>query len=155
MQTAVVERVAAEPVEVLIVWTGILRGDDAASAARSQAIVRGPRVRHFWDGERHIGAALAAHLNVPALCEVPGGEDQAALEKVFAAGFVRGGPVAYDSALFFAPGVAWGSPPPAPTDWATQLDPAVYVGIDPAKSFFGAALALELERLARELGARR
>jgi hypothetical protein len=155
VQTAVVEPLAAEPIEVLIVWSGILRGDDAAAAARSQAIVRGARVRHFWDAERQIGAALAHHLNVPPLVEVPGGDDAAALERVFAAGFVRGGPVAYDSALFFAPGATWGSPAPAPAGWVTQLDPAVYAGVDPARSFFGPALAQELGRLARELLARR
>jgi hypothetical protein len=56
----------------------------------------------------------------------------------------------YDSVLFYAPGVAWTEPAPQPSAWVTQLDPALWKGIDPARFRYGDALRAELARLVED-----
>ena len=84
-------------VQVAVIWIPMLRGDNAAAARAAMALVRDPRVRHWYDSERLVGRAVASSL----------GAD---------------GETAWDMYLFYASNAAWaGDAPPLPLEWLHQL----------------------------------
>lgn len=83
----------------MLVWIHMLPGDGAeVAAAQANALPTGS-VAHFYDPRRRSGKALSSVVGA-------------------------GRSVVWDTYLWFAPGVEWGQAPPAPEDWAHQLDAA-------------------------------
>ncbi len=95
-------RRTAEPaLRAYVVWLPILPDDDQAAAATAAERFVEPRVSHYWDPERALGAALGETLALPP-------REQ---------GSSHG--VAWDVYLLYARGARWGE---APAFWMHQLD---------------------------------
>lgn len=125
-------------------------GSDGAAAA--SALFDDPRVHRFHDPERLAGRAFAPRIGMPSLREVAEAQDTTldALEGRFRNAYLRGEAAAFDTVLFFPPGVTWEDEPPAHAGWVTQLDPATFL-LDPDRFFWGEELGDEIRRLAEEL----
>lgn len=79
-----------------LVWSSQL-GAKEKHVAGGAALMRDPRVTHYWDPEQRVGAAFQRHI---ANLSSP----------------------AWDVWMLFAPGTTWpGDAPPAPTWWEHQL----------------------------------
>jgi hypothetical protein len=119
VQSRILEALPDADLSLLIVWAPFLAPDDRAAAEQRAGLLDDPRVRQFWDPGHAASTALGPGLGIAS----PEG--------------------AWDVYLFFAPGVRWGTPPPAPEHWAHQLADA------PAEHFYGAGLGDMLEASAR------
>jgi len=84
-------------ISVSIVWINMLALDNEGAARMSARMIEDPRVRHFYDPEKHVGKAIAKSL---------GCEDSDA---------------AWDIYLFYEKGIEWIEDAPTPTDWMHQL----------------------------------
>lgn len=139
-----------------VVWVDVLAADGPEGAERSAQLFDDPRVRQFHDGSRRAARALAGFVGMPSMRTLSEARDIpiADLEDVYLHDFVHGAPAAFDSVLFFAPEAEWTDEPPAPVDWVTQLDPGMFVGIDPEHFRYGDELAARLRDIATDLLAR-
>jgi len=84
-----------DDINVLIVWTHVLKSDSADAARTATGIFADPRVSQFHDPEQRVGLALAP-------------------------GIVDHGP-AWDIYLLYPPYARWGDAPPPAADWAHQM----------------------------------
>jgi hypothetical protein len=96
VQKVIVQADRAADIRVAIAWIHMLPLDNAAAARGMAATMQDPRVQHFHDPQGHAGAAVAASLGAA-------------------------GNVAWDIYLFYPAGQGWQDGPPAPADWAHQL----------------------------------
>lgn len=139
---------------LLVVWTDVLAEDGAAGAERSSTIFAGdPRVTQFYDPERVVGRFLAPLVAMPSMADAARaqGVPLADFEGAMSAAFVHGPPCVFDTLFFFGGEAVWGDAPPTPRDWVTQLDPQVFVGIDPQRFRFGPELRARVGELAAQL----
>lgn len=135
---------------LIVVWVDVLAGDGGAGAEEARTLFEDPRVIQFHDGERAIGRAFAPLVGMPSLATIAerAKSDLASFERVYSKGFVHGPACAFDCVFFFDAEARWGERPPEPVAWASQLDPAMWEGVDPRRCFFGEALRAEIRRLA-------
>lgn len=154
MQEAIVDGYPDADIEVVIVWTHILKGDAGdAAAKKSSKIFDDPRVRQFHDPNRLAGNAFAHHIDMPSMTKMIDevGLKEKQVNSVFAPGFIKGEASAFDLLMFFDEGIRWKNDAPKPAVWLTQLDPSMFVGIDQQRFHWGPALVAELRR---EMGKR-
>ncbi len=101
MQKQVLEQVADANLRVYVVWLPMwpqARIGLGERAARKETVrVPGSRVRHFWDGGRELGKAIAPNLKLSE------------------------GRTAWDVYLLFGPDARWDARPPTPDFWMHQL----------------------------------
>ncbi len=81
----------------MLVWIHMRPADGVQVAGAQTGALVADRLIHFHDPRRRAGKALASAVGA-------------------------GRSVVWDTYLFFAPGVRWEQTPPAPEDWAHQLD---------------------------------
>lgn len=152
---AVLEAFPEADLRLFVVWTDVLSEDGAAGALRSSGIFAGDgRVVQFHDPARVAGRALAPLVGMPALSDVARelGQPLESFEATMSPAFVRGPACLFDTLLFYGPEATWDAPPaapPAPEEWVTQLDPGVFLGIDPARFRYGPELRARMGELAR------
>ncbi len=141
--------------EVTVVWIDILASDGAPGARRASFVFDDPRVAQFHDPRRVVGRAMAATIGLPALRDVARAlaVELSAFDGVYHDDVLHGPPAAFDTVFFFDGDASWpqGEGVPKPTNWVTQLDPGVYVGVDPNHFRFGPALRARLEELTRTI----
>jgi len=168
VREAVLEGFDDPRLEVLIVWVDVVTSDGGKGAARAAQLFHDPRVRQFHDPDLLAARAFAPCVGMPSMRGVAKALDLdlADLEDAYRSEFLHGEAALYDTALLFGPEARWPageddgestSPgPPPPRAWVTQLDPAMYVGIDPTRFRFGEELreelALRTAALLKELG---
>lgn len=133
-----------------VVWIDILASDKRAEAITSADILVDPRVRHFHDPKRLVGRALAPHTGLHSMPQILErlGQKPEALEDSFNATYLRSPSTLFDAVFFYDSQARWIKQPPAPEEWVTQLDPALYTGYDAARFRWGDDLVDELRRLA-------
>src|SRR5216117_1476563 len=106
----------------------MLPADGARAAQEAAHLVADPRVRHFYDGERRTGRAIASSLGT-------GG---------------AAGQIAWDMYLFYDRQARWSADgvdaPPRPVDWLHQLRGRAWA--DPRRYHWGEALASALREAA-------
>ena len=156
MQTAIIEGFPDTNLGVSIIWSGILAGDDTAAARKASLILDDPRVKHYYDPHRRIGQALADQVRIPAIREIQERlkVERKELEQIFQPSYVGGAAAVFDTCLFYAADSTWGTKPPVPAEWVTQLDPTMWVGIDPKRFHWADDLVSELRRITTQLTAR-
>lgn len=133
-----------------IVWVDVLSSDSAVEAGKSAGLFDDPRVRQFHDSARKAGRAFAPHTGLDSLAEILERAEVPA-EKLYARfqkDFVHGSACVFDSVFVFGADTTWDEAAPAALDWATQLDPDTYTGIDRGRWFWGDDFRGELARLA-------
>lgn len=118
MQT-VLEKKTGVPLDILIVWTPAIAGDDYAAANRSVNKVPDSRARHYWDGSQGLGEAFSPVLGIRSR-------------------------MAWDVYLLFGADAEWKDGPPVPAAWLHQL-----VGEDPGRELSEERLEEEMAKLAR------
>ena len=96
----------------------MLEGDcERAAVSSAERLDKAGLGVHFHDPGRAVGAAVAETL---------GGR----------------GDVAWDTYLFYPPGIRWDGTPPAPQDWYHQLGGAAWAGVSRYRTGRGLARAL-------------
>jgi hypothetical protein len=134
------------------VWVDVLDGDSPGTAREAARYVADPRAQHFHDSQRLFARRLARQVGMPALRDLLGawGSSVDEQDRVFVRDFVTGPAVAYDWIAFYGPEARWTEleAPPEPASAVVQMSPDTWKGIDPAKFFWGPAMAAELRRLA-------
>ena len=87
----------SSPIAASIVWIDVSPLDSPTEVERVSHLIELPNARQFHDPTGWTGRQVAASLGHP-------------------------GQLAWDAFLLYRPGLDWGASPPAPTDWAHQLD---------------------------------
>jgi len=139
-----------------VIWTHVLDTDDREGAQRASAVFDDARVHQFHDPERLLGRALAESISMPSIREVceATGEELSLYEGIMAPSFITGPAAVFDTVFFYEPGVRWpevGGGVPEHVSWVTQLDPEIYVGVEPRRFRYGEALKEEMGVLAGAL----
>ncbi len=114
---------AGDGAEVLIVWVAMLETDNAREAGKSARRFDFPGVRHFYDGEKQIGARLMAEQFPNAIRDaleiLP--RDHEMRETLEARKDLPPEKMPlWDAVLVFPPGVKWEERSPAPIWWTRQ-----------------------------------
>ncbi len=149
VQESIIEGFPEADIDVLIVWTHILKGDAGDAAARkSSRIFDDPRVSQFHDGRRRVARAFAGYVNMPSMSKMIDevGLKPGQVNSVFSPGFVKDDAAAFDLLMFFEADARWADDIPEPSTWMTQLDPDMFIGIDRHRFHWGPALVAELRR---------
>ena len=97
MHKVLIEESSYADIEIMIVWIDMLAEDNAITASVAAKIFQDTRVRQFHDPNRLAGKAIAESLGVNHAS-------------------------AWDMYLVYEKGKTWQEKPPAPFDWAHQLD---------------------------------
>ncbi len=105
MQTAILQAFPGLDLQVIIVWIDMLETDNAQAAQNAAALFNDPRLIQFHDPRKLVGKAIAESL---------GGQ----------------GKIAWDTYLFYAPGLEWNVEPPKPSKWMHQLNPSTWAAPD-------------------------
>ena len=128
MQRSVLDAHPGDDLAVAVVWLPMLPADDERAAQEAAHLVADPRVRHFYDGERRAGRAIAGSL----------GTDGAA------------GQIAWDMYLFYDRHARWpaagAAAPPHSVDWLHQLRGRAWA--DPRRYRWGEEFASGLREAA-------
>jgi len=156
VREGVLERYPDEALELFVIWTNVLDTDVLPGAERAAAVFDDPRVHQFYDPERTLGRALAESISMPTIREVceATGEELSLYEGIMAPSFITGPAAVFDTVFFYEPGVRWPEADgavPEHVSWVTQLDPEIYVGVDPERYRFGVGLKAEVGSLAGAL----
>jgi len=91
------EESAHADIDIIIVWINMLAGDNEEAASNSAKIFEGDQIQQFHDPNQLVGKTIAESL----------GADNV---------------IAWDMYLFYNKGSKWKERPPAPLDWAHQLN---------------------------------
>ncbi len=110
---------AVDAVEVFVVWAPMLEADDGAAAASSSRIVAGPRVRQYWDPQRHVGTAFRKDVFPDALERMRRSVPKDHFFAEYLGARDRSQPE-WDIYLFFDPGAEWAGKAPRPSRWVRQ-----------------------------------
>lgn len=109
---------------MLAIWVPMLRSDTLEEATKVSALIHDRRASHFYDRRRRAGRAVAATL---------GGLGEAA----------------WDTYLFYRPGLTWMEAPPPPDRWMHQLGHSGWA--DPQRFRWADSLTEELRAAAETL----
>jgi hypothetical protein len=109
--------------EILIVWVAMLESDNEQEARKAAKHFDIPGARHFYDGEKRIGARLMAEQFPNAVRDAleilpPGHEMRETLER--RKNLPPEQMPLWDAVLLFPPGAKWGERSPAPIWWTKQ-----------------------------------
>jgi copper chaperone CopZ len=126
VQKTVVEKMKEKDINVIIVWTNMLKSDDQESAYYAASMFQDPSIGQFFDAENKFGDVIARRLN-------PKGER------------------AWDIYIFYDKDVQWSSSVPRPFDYAHQLSEELHPWADQTKYFCGNDLTKRLADITSSL----
>jgi copper ion binding protein len=119
VQKSVIEKMKKKDINVIIVWTNMLKSDDEENAYYAASMFNDESVVQFFDAENKFGDLIARRLN-------PKGEK------------------AWDIYMFYDKDVEWNSTVPRPFYYVHQLSEEFHPWADQTKYFCGSDLAKRL-----------
>jgi mercuric ion transport protein len=119
VQETVLKMKKDKDIDMIIVWTNMLKSDDQENAFKAASMFKDPLVVQYFDAENKFGDVVARRLN-------PKGEK------------------AWDIYMFFEGTDQWTSTIPRPFDYAHQLSKDLHPWSDETKYFCGAELTKRL-----------
>lgn len=126
IQETVLKMKKEKNIDVIIVWTNMLKSDDQENASKAASMFRDPSIIQYFDAENKFGDVVARRLN-------PKGEK------------------AWDIYMFFEGADQWSSTLPRPFDYAHQLSKELHPWSDDTKYFCGDALTKRLNDITNAL----
>ena len=126
VQNSVIEKMTDKNINVLIVWTNMLKSDDKANAFKAASLFKDPSIIQYFDSENEFGALVARRLH-------PKGE------KV------------WDIYMFFDKEDEWINSIPKPFEYVHQLSASLYPWLDETKYFCGKDLTKRLVDITNSL----
>jgi mercuric ion transport protein len=126
VQQAVIEQMAEKDIEVIIVWTNMLKSDDKENAYKAASMFKDPAIVQYFDAKNEFGNLVARRLN-------PDGKK------------------AWDIYMFFDKDVKWNENLPRPFDYAHQLSESIHPWADQTKYFCGNELTKRLTEITASL----
>jgi mercuric ion transport protein len=126
VQQAVIENMAEKDIEVIIVWTNMLKSDDKENAYKAASMFKDPAIVQYFDAKNEFGDLVARRLNPE-------------------------GTKAWDIYMFFDKDVKWNENLPRPFDYAHQLSESIHPWVDQTKYFCGSDLTKRLTEITGSL----
>jgi len=126
VQKAIIKKMSDKNMDVIIVWTNMLKTDDKENAYRAASMFKDPLIVQYFDPENKFGDMIAKRLN-------PKGEK------------------AWDIYMFYDKGTEWNQAIPRPFDYAHQLSASLHPWADNTKYFCGSDLTKRLEDITNSL----
>lgn len=121
-----IENMAEKNIEVIIVWTNMLKSDDKENAYKAASMFKDPAITQYFDAQNEFGDLVARRLNPK-------------------------GSKAWDIYMFFDKDVKWNESLPRPFDYAHQLSESIHPWADQTKYFCGDALTKRLNEITASL----
>ena len=125
VQQTVIQKMKDKDIDVIIIWTNMLKSDDQQSA-RKAASLFDSNVVQFFDSENKFGDLVAQRLN-------PQGKK------------------AWDIYMFFDKDIQWSKDFPRPFEYVHQLSSEVHPWVDKTKYFCGSELTKRLNEIVTTL----
>lgn len=126
VQQTVIEQMMKKDINVIIVWTNMLKTDDKESAFQAASMFKDPSIVQYFDEENKFGEIVGRRLS-------PKGEK------------------AWDIYMFFDKDDQWNNSIPRPFDYAHQLSESVQPWVDQTKYFCGTNLTKRLNDITSSL----
>lgn len=126
VQQTVIEQMNKKDIDVIIVWTNMLKSDDRDNAYKAASMFKDPSIVQYFDAENKFGDLVARRLN-------PKGEK------------------AWDIYMFFDKEDQWSNSLPRPFDYAHQLSESLHPWADQTKYFCGKDLTKRLSDITTSL----
>lgn len=126
IQQTVIEQMTKKDINVIIVWTNMLKSDDKDNAYKAASLFKDPSIVQYFDAENKFGDLVARRLN-------PKGEK------------------AWDIYMFFDKEDQWSNSLPRPFDYAHQLSESLHPWADQTKYFCGKDLTKRLNDITTSL----
>jgi len=126
VQQTVIEQMNKKDIDVIIVWTNMLKSDDKDNAYKAASMFKDPSIVQYFDAENKFGDMVARRLN-------PKGEK------------------AWDIYMFFDKEDQWSNSLPRPFDYAHQLSESIHPWADQTKYFCGKDLTKRLSDITTSL----
>lgn len=126
VQQTVIEQMNKKDIDVIIVWTNMLKSDDKDNAYKAASMFKDPSIVQYFDAENKFGDLVARRLN-------PKGEK------------------AWDIYMFFDREDQWSNSLPRPFDYAHQLSESIHPWADQTKYFCGKDLTKRLNDITTSL----
>lgn len=126
VQQTVIEQMKKKDIDVIIVWTNMLKSDDKDNAYKAASMFKDPSIVQYFDAENKFGDLVARRLNP------------------------KGGK-AWDIYMFFDKEDQWSNSLPRPFDYAHQLSESLHPWADQTKYFCGKDLTKRLNDITTSL----
>ena len=126
VQETVLKYKAEKDINVIIVWTNMLKSDDKENAFKAASMFKDPSIVQYFDGENKFGDLVARRLS-------PKGEK------------------AWDIYMFFDKEDSWNTSVPRPFEYAHQLSASFHPWADNTKYFCGKELVKRLNDITTSL----
>jgi mercuric ion transport protein len=126
VQKSVIEQMKNKNINVIIVWTNMLKTDDKENAYKAASMFKDPSIVQYFDADNKFGDLVAQRLN-------PKGEK------------------AWDIYMFFDKDTEWNNTIPRPFDYAHQLSASLHPWADNTKYFCGNDLTKRLTDITTSL----
>jgi len=126
VQKTVIEKMKSKDIDVIIVWTSMVKTDDQSAAYKAASLFKDQSIIQFFDSENLFGDIVARRLN-------PQGNK------------------AWDIYMFFDGDTQWGKEFPRPFEYAHQLHSPAYPWADKTKYFCGNELTKRLDEIINAL----
>lgn len=126
VQKAVIEKMREKDLNVIIIWTSMLKSDNQNSAYKAASLFKDPSIVQFFDSENKFGDVVAQRLNPQ-------------------------GTKAWDIYMFFDKDTKWANDFPRPFDYAHQLSTSAHPWVDKTKYFCGHELTKRLDEIVTTL----
>jgi hypothetical protein len=126
VQKTVIEKMRDKHINVIIVWTNMLKSDGKESAYYAASLFGDPSIVQFFDTENKFGDLVARKLN-------------------------RKGQKAWDIYMFYDKDAEWNIDIPRPFDYAHQLSESLYPWADQTKYFCGKDLVKRLADITNDI----
>lgn len=122
----VIENMQRKGIEVMIIWTNMVKTDDLKTAYKGASLFKNPRIIQYFDSKNDFGDLVAKRLSSK-------------------------GQLAWDIYMFFDEDIVWDGSLPRPFDYAHQLSPAIHTWVDKTKYFCGPELTKRLDEIVSTL----
>jgi mercuric ion transport protein len=126
VQETVLKMKKDKGIDMIIVWTNMLKSDDQENAFKAASMFKDPSIVQYFDAENKFGDIVARRLN-------PKGEK------------------AWDIYMFFEGSDQWTTTIPRPFDYAHQLSKELHPWSDETKYFCGSELTKRLTSITTAL----
>jgi mercuric ion transport protein len=126
VQKSVIEQRKNKDINVIIVWTNMLKTDDKENACKAASMFKDPSIVQYFDADNKFGDLVAQRLS-------PKGEK------------------AWDIYMFFDKDTEWNNTIPRPFDYAHQLSASLHPWADNTKYFCGNDLTKRLTDITTSL----
>jgi hypothetical protein len=126
VQKSVIEQMKNKDINVIIVWTNMLKTDDKENAYKAASMFKDPSIVQYFDADNKFGDLVAQRLS-------PKGEK------------------AWDIYMFFDKDTEWNNTIPRPFDYAHQLSASLHPWADNTKYFCGNDLTKRLTDITTSL----